>query len=431
LGSIVVPYGKVQQAFTEDPAAVHDAVDRAATDAAGGDAVERASLIAQWHDALSALEASEQGPTVLSTPQNDLASRLQTLLAHHAEDEGKIQVVQPTAVVTTDAGESEAVETVQVKFDNNDLIGWLGTGLHIIFKRDKHAWLPPPPLPEPIADDARIAVFSDWGTGLYGAPVIAKTIRNLPRCDVALHLGDTYYSGDDDEIRKRLLADWPTRPNTVNRALNGNHEMYSGGAGYFAALSSFFKQSSSCFAMQNRRWLLVGLDTSYVDFALDAAQVDWVKRLVAAAGARKVILFSHHQPFSALDDQGPKLQVALADLLDKQRITAWFWGHEHRLVVYEPHSKWGLKGRCVGHGGFPAERDTGLGAGGSFYKWIQMHARPHAPAALLLDGPNFWVTANPSQYGPHGYLFLELDGDKAWETYRTPDNIGVSQRWQL
>ena len=431
MGSIVVPYAAVQQAFTENPAGVHDAVDQAATAASAGDATERARLIAQWNDALSALEASEQGRAVLSTPQNDLGSRLQTLLAHHAEEEGKTQVVQPKEIVTTDAGDSEAVEIVQVKFDSNDLLGWLGTGLHIIFRADRHVWLPPPAVPEPIADAAKIAVFSDWGTGLYGAPVIADTIRKLPRCDVALHLGDTYYSGDDDEIQHRLVADWPTRPGTVNRALNGNHEMYSGGDGYFAALSSFFKQSSSCVAMQNRHWLLVGLDTSYNDFALDAAQVDWLKTLVAASGTRKLILFSHHQPFSALDEQGPKLQVALTELLDAQRIHAWFWGHEHRLVVYEPHQKWGVKGRCVGHGGFPATRDTDLGAGGRVYKWIQMQARPHAPKAQLLDGPNFWITAAPDQYSPHGYLFLELDGDKAWETYRTPDNIGISPRWQL
>jgi hypothetical protein len=232
-------------------------------------------------------------------------------------------------------------------------------------------------------------------------------------------------------VKARLMGDWPKRTGTINRTLNGNHEMYSGGAGYFSALTSFFNQSSSCIAMQNANWLLLGLDTSYVDFDLAADQVAWIKALIAAAGKRKVILFSHHGPFSSLDDQGPKLQVALSDLLEGQKIAAWYWGHEHRLVVYEPHDKWALKGRCVGHGGFPAYRDTDLGAGGNIYKWIHMKARPHAPEALLFDGPNFWVTANPNQYSPHGYLFLEFDGANAWETYRSPDNIGVSQRWAI
>ena len=214
MGSIVVPYSKVEQAYNENPAAVHDAVDKAATEAAGGDPAEHARLVAQWNDALGALQQSEQSANVLSTPQNDLASRLQTLLATSASSEGKVETVEPKTTVTTDAGDSEAEETVQVKFDNDDLIGWLGTGLRIIFDRHKHDFVIPSLVPETIADDAKIAVFADWGTGLYGAPVIANTIRNLPRCDVVLHLGDTYYSGGDDEVRARLICDWPTRPRT-------------------------------------------------------------------------------------------------------------------------------------------------------------------------------------------------------------------------
>jgi hypothetical protein len=49
---------------------------------------------------------------------------------------------------------------------------------------------------------------------------------------------------------------------------------------------------------------------------------------VQKAGPRKLILFSHHQPFSRLDKQGPSLQTALADLFQKKGITAWYWGHE-------------------------------------------------------------------------------------------------------
>jgi|KBSSwiStaDraftv2_1062776.scaffolds.fasta_scaffold33013_2 hypothetical protein len=431
MGSIVVPYDTVQQAFDEDPTAVHETVDQAADAAANGNSQERARLIAEWNEALASMENADQGSTVLSAPRSDLASRLQTLLASRALEEGKVQTVVPSTTVTLDTSETVSEETVQVKFDNNDLIGWLGTGLKILFKPPRHPFLAPPEVPEAIPDDAKIAMFSDWGTGLYGAPIIRETIKQLPRCDIVLHLGDTYYSGGDDEIKSRLIGDWPKRANAINRTLNGNHEMYSGGKGYFEALQSFFNQSSSCFALQNANWLILGLDTSYQDFDIDPSQVAWVKRRIAAAGTRRVILCSHHQPFSALDDQGPKLQVALNEPLEQQRITAWFWGHEHRLVLYEPHQRWGFKGRCVGHGGFPAFRDTDVGAGGNVYKWIHMHARPHAPAARLFDGPNFWVTERPTQFSPHGYLFLELDGRNAWETYRTPDNVGISERLAL
>jgi hypothetical protein len=33
-------------------------------------------------------------------------------------------------------------------------------------------------------------------------------------------------------------------------------------------------------------------------------------------------------------------------------ISAWFWGHEHNLCIYEPYLGLG-KGRCVGHGAIP------------------------------------------------------------------------------
>jgi predicted phosphodiesterase len=433
MGSIVVPYTQIQQAFNENPTAVHDAVDKAASNVAKGDSMKKSSLVAQWNQSMASLQAADNGSNVLSTPQNDLASRLQSMIVNRASADGQTQTVVPQKTVTTDAGDSVSEETVQVEFDNNDLLGWLGTGLEILFEVGKADFKAFPAVPEAIPDDAKIAIFSDWGTGLYGAPVIAQTIRNLPRCDVALHLGDTYYSGNEDEIKDRLTGNWPGRTGgtTLNRTLNGNHEMYSGGSGYFEALTSFFHQSSSCIALQNTNWLILGLDTAYEDFNVPPDQAKWVASMITAAGTRKVILCSHHQLFSSLDDQGEAIQAALGPLLEAQRVEAWFWGHEHRLVVYEPHSQWGVKARCIGHGGFPAFRDTSVGAGGSVYQWIHLEPRPHAPGAELFDGPNFWVTQAPEQYSPHGYVFLELDGQNAWETYRTPDNIGLAPASRL
>ena len=83
---------------------------------------------------------------------------------------------------------------------------------------------------EPFPDSGRIAVLGDWGTGLYGAPVIAKSIRKDPDpFAMLLHLGDTYYSGTEGEVKQRFLDLWPQRTDAVNRAINSNHDMYSGG----------------------------------------------------------------------------------------------------------------------------------------------------------------------------------------------------------
>ena len=49
---------------------------------------------------------------------------------------------------------------------------------------------------------------------------------------------------------------------------------------------------------------------------------------------------------------GSVLGQKLGPVLDKGPIDAWFWGHEHRFVIYEPtvHVR---NARLVGHGGVP------------------------------------------------------------------------------
>jgi hypothetical protein len=160
----------------------------------------------------------------------------------------------------------------------------------------------------------------DWGTGLYGAPKIADEIKKQGPFDLLMHLGDVYYSGTEEEVQERFLDIWPASAGKINRALNSNHEMYSGGFAYFDLALPAFGQESSYFAFQNTHWLLVGLDTAYVDHDMDNEQVAWLKVVVSQAGDRKVLLFSHQQLFSRLDNQGPKLVTALQPLLESKRL---------------------------------------------------------------------------------------------------------------
>ncbi len=83
----------------------------------------------------------------------------------------------------------------------------------------------------------------------------------------------------------------------------------------------------------------------------------WLEQIVQRAGDRKVVVFTHHQPYSLFDSQGPKLVSKLARLLSARSLFAWYWGHEHRCVLYDQHPAWGLHGRCIGHGGYPYFRD--------------------------------------------------------------------------
>ena len=277
-----------------------------------------------------------------------------------------------------------------------------------------------------LADRGRIAVVGDWGTNLYGAPVSAASIARIGGYEMLMHLGDIYYSGTDKETKERFLDVWPDGAAKVSRALNGNHEMYSGGYAYFNTILPRLEQASSYFAVQNGGWLLVGLDTSHSDHAIDDEQSRWLRRVVDARGERKVLLFSHHQPFSRLDKQGPKLQAALAGLFEGRAITAWYWGHEHDCIIYERHQTFGFLGRCIGHGGIPSPRkrevlDAAIERQVGEVAWKRLSATSDAPASLALDGPNPLVPGEEEKFGPHGYLTLDFDGPDLRERIHLPD----------
>jgi len=186
----------------------------------------------------------------------------------------------------------------------------------------------------PLEDNCSIALVGDWGTGIKRALAVAREIeKHTPHH--AIHLGDVYYSGTEEEITERFLANWPKN---VGRswALNSNHEMYSGGHGYFKITLKKFKQPASYFCLRNNNWQLIGLDTGYVDHNLNREQFEWLLHKVNNYNG-KTILLSHHQLFSAYESQGENLEARLDMLLDEGKIYAWFWGHEHRCIVYKPY----------------------------------------------------------------------------------------------
>lgn len=285
---------------------------------------------------------------------------------------------------------------------------------------------------EALADDAIIAITADWGTGMYGAPEIAASIRKQAanrKFDLVMHLGDIYYSGTPKEVQERFLDVWPQEAAKVSRTLNSNHEMYSGGFAYFNLALPALNQRSSYFALQNKHWLLIGLDTAYVDHDMDMKQVAWVNAVIEQAqkdGPRKVVLFSHQQPFSQLSEQGPRLQRALRHLLEGKKITAWYFGHEHVCAIYDRHPAWNVFGRCLGNGGIPEPRDGRVTAapddskrptGVQSLTWKRVTVTSESPGAIILDGPNMTMEKKKDQqkFSPHGFMTLELEGDKLIE----------------
>jgi len=375
-----------------------------------GATVSKAEAIALLSDVLTTLERTQRDPGVFVSVDDRMASLIQSFLARQSALEQKWT--------------SPADGSPEAKFDSRDVLGWAGSMFDWLKGIKKRDFIVQNAAPRPFPAKARIAVLSDWGTGMYGGPVCAKSIQDDGAFDLLLHLGDVYYSGDIDEVEQRFLKFWPKVPKAMSRALNSNHEMYSGGFGYFDRILPFFKQEASYFAFQNDYWLLVGLDTGYSEHELHGDQADWVMNLVRDAGDRRVILFSHHQPFSLYEKQGPRLVTQLGPLLEQRKIHAWYWGHEHRCVVYEPHPLWGVRGRCVGHSAFPYFRD-GFKQPLAEPGWQSIFAKNLVPGARVLDGPNKYVEGNGVKYGPNGYVVLELDDRDLRELYMNPDGTGL------
>lgn len=232
----------------------------------------------------------------------------------------------------------------------------------------KHPFNPDPAvLDEELRPDARFIVMGDWATGIDRALKVRDQIareleRGLERGlqQQVVHLGDVYYSGWKHEYESRLLEPWPVpqdqRELIGSWTLNGNHDMYSGGHGYFDTClkdERFAPQGqSSWFRMDTPNWRIIGLDTAWKDSDLQEPQPQQVAEWIASAGKRRIMLLSHHQLLSAYSHGIPILGQRLAPVLSNGGIDAWFWGHEHRCVLYEPTG--GLEhGRCVGHGGVP------------------------------------------------------------------------------
>jgi hypothetical protein len=374
--------------------------------------------------ALSSLEKQQHAEGVLASSQDPVASLMQSFLVENP----------PGGIVKGDPVVTGPMAMTEVKYDEHDVLGWIGSFFSWWRQIRKQDWKAPPATPEAIGngDFMRIGVISDWGSGLYGAPVISQSIQKDPvRFDALLHLGDVYYSGTKGEAQQNFLDVWPKRPEALQRTLNGNHEMYTGGDGYFNIMLPAFAQTSSCCAITNKHWLLLGLDSAYVDSALTTDQGPWATQLVtqASAAGKKVVLFSHHQPFSMLDSQTPNLVSPLSSLLAGGMVHAWYWGHEHRCVVYDKHPTWNLFGRCIGHGGYPAFRDTDAITGWPDAPvgkpWRRFETKNLVPGGIMLDAPNPYIKGEEDKYGANGYVTLLFDGPNLTEEMRNPDGTVI------
>ena len=261
--------------------------------------------------------------------------------------------------------------------------------------------------------NARVVVVGDWGTGLKGAQDVGIQMgrkvadaRRERRQVHVLHLGDVYYSGWKEEYERRFIPFWPVQQPTdgvSSWALNGNHDMYSGGRGYFGFLlrdKLFAAQNgSSYFRIGNDEWQLLGLDSAYKDFDLAGGQAAWVGSKLGES--KRTMLLSHHEPFTSFIDDfaEPKMVARLREAIGSRTIDAWLWGHEHLCCVYDDDLHPYLHfGSCIGHGGVPV---LPLGAKRPHLQWQFDGSELHADVA--------WQS--------FGFAVLDFDGGDLEITY--------------
>jgi hypothetical protein len=252
-----------------------------------------------------------------------------------------------------------------------------------------------------------------------------------------IHLGDVYYSGLPSEIQQHVLAWWPVTPQQARAgvtswSLNGNHDMYSGGFGYFgtllgdprfAAQHSADGAATSFFRLTAPSWDFVALDTSWdrdvltkgACGVLEDPQAGFVAD-IAKTSSRKLVLLSHHQLVSAYDqaDLGPVLPAKLGPVLDSGRVTAWWWGHEHRCMGFE--ASHGVRfPRCLGHGGVPVLQARAPG--------------DPVPAPGAWEDRSFLQDSEGNHWARFGFAVLDLDGGQLQVRYR--DDQGAQIRSEV
>lgn len=294
------------------------------------------------------------------------------------------------------------------------------------------------------SDRVRIAMAGDWATGTEQSQRVGENMLDSEP-HYTIHLGDVYYVGGAPEVNENFLGirnssndyvpvTWPVGK-IGSFALNGNHEMYANGTGYFEMVlpnvglrrdaCRMEGQQTSFFCLQNQYWRVIAIDTGYNsvgfpvlnqfpiinripsiggDCKLRPELLQWLQHTVSPQqDNRGLVLLAHHQYYSGFEQRYriPAQQLWQAGV---RRHAVWFWGHEHRMAGYDLYGSDDLKvfGRCIGHGGMPVEIKKPKGN----------------PAPKFYDNrENKNVSTAKEKFGMNGHVNLEFNGPTLKASY--------------
>jgi hypothetical protein len=288
----------------------------------------------------------------------------------------------------------------------------------------------------------KLAIIGDWGTGDEVAINVLQQVAAL-KPDVLIHLGDIYYAGTPNEAKSNFLD--ICREILGNQvmlvSLCGNHDMYSGGAGYYGLLDQI-GQKASYFCLQNESWQFLAMDTGHNDnnpvtvatnmtslmTVDDWSEAAWISGKIKTPGNRRTVLLSHHQLFSPFGSVGttngqkfgynPNLFADFKDVLPQ--VEWWFWGHEHTLAIYDPYMTL-RRGRCIGASAVPVfvSQQKYANADG-LTTW-----QPGAPPTW---NKNCQLGDNGTDYA-HAFAIMTLGGSSANVDYYQVPVLGTASKF--
>ncbi len=389
----------------------------------------------QWDEDLLRGRAQLESGKVTMTPPSPSEIVPPQLLVAHAVLHGDSDALSDPFVQVLGDGQVRFADTT---YDSTDP-DWAYTYYAWDVTEGRQPSFPTAPAVIEVDDEITLALLGDWGGGNAASRAVAKAARALsPRYWV--HLGDVYFAGtnydgsfESDYQKENFLDVWPGALK-FSFALNSNHDMYAHGVGYFETTlrSSVFAAQQQCsyFAIHNRHFRVIGLDTAY--FCRDRSgsgfqsgtlgptgkgtQADFLMNQAAAAAesGQYLVLLTHHGGLK-VDGSAPTPlahevvgQIQAGGYSDN---VTWYWGHEHVGAVYTDCTVDGISisGRCCGHGCIPWGIATALD--NPQVTWLETHVKK--------PGPDYFVA--------NGFATLEFDGSNHTERFFRDDG---TQSWQ-
>lgn len=292
-------------------------------------------------------------------------------------------------------------------------------------------------------DITTVALLSDWASYSKESQLIAQQAGIQ---DYSIHLGDTYYVGNDQEIAENFNTDlggtWPYG-RLGSFAMLGNHEMYSSGKSYFTQLLPYMGayttnndlpsqvQQASFFCLENEYWRIIGLDTGYnsltgilglspnQNLSLTPEQKVWLQNTVNLNNDKRgIIVLSHHQCFSAFEREFPNPAKYISSLMVPGRDIIWLWGHEHWFSVYGPNKLENgstIFARCIGNSGMPVEL---YNTDGGIRKPKENDPSNSSNCNLIIyDQREREIIDGKIHLGHNGYVILTLHASELIVTY--------------